>query len=371
MSTGTNKERLEQNNAKIEELIALVKTKGAIPSKLPQVIDRSITELTAEDFGDIIGIGRDAFSGCKELISVDIPNTITKIGDSAFSSCEKITEITIPSSVTVLEQSAFASCKALENVIIEEPSSIEIIPRSCFSYSGVKNINIPNSLKEFGPYAFSYAELASINIPANVTTIGNYCFQSCDLISVNIPASVTTISSNSFSSNSSLTMVVYEGQAPNIQSNTFSSCNKVTLYDFSNCTSVPTLANVNALGHASGCVIRIPASLYDEWTTATNWSALTDVVWEKVGGAELISFTVNDYYNTSGGDIKTYQAEKGMTFEQWINSEYNTDNYIIISINCIGLSDAIGLHNATDNYTNVVISDTIVAGHEYMLAYNV
>ena len=60
----------------------------------------------------------------------------------------------------------------------------------------------------------------------------------------------------------------------NIGSYTFSDCDSVKVYDFRNCTAVPTLEDVSSLGHATGCKIIIPDSLYDEWIIATNWSSL-------------------------------------------------------------------------------------------------
>lgn len=56
----------------------------------------------------------------------------------------------------------------------------------------------------------------------------------------------------------------------------------VELYDFSHCTNVFTLSTTDHLPHASGCVIRVPAAKLTEWQNATNWNALTDVVWEGV-----------------------------------------------------------------------------------------
>lgn len=48
-------------------------------------------------------------------------------------------------------------------------------------------------------------------------------------------------------------------------------------YDFTACTAIPTLVNVNAFtGIPSDCEIRVPASLADEWKAATNWATYAD-----------------------------------------------------------------------------------------------
>jgi hypothetical protein len=47
----------------------------------------------------------------------------------------------------------------------------------------------------------------------------------------------------------------------------------MAMYDFTSHTSVPTLSNTDAFsGIPSDCVIKVPVALYDEWSTATNWS---------------------------------------------------------------------------------------------------
>ena len=54
-----------------------------------------------------------AFSGCKNLTSITIPNGLTNIGESAFNGCENLTRITIPDSVTSIGDGAFWRCKSL------------------------------------------------------------------------------------------------------------------------------------------------------------------------------------------------------------------------------------------------------------------
>lgn len=57
-----------------------------------------------------------AFSGCKGLTEVVIPNTVTSIGESAFSGCDNLTEIIIPDSVTTIGNYAFRDCTSLSSI---------------------------------------------------------------------------------------------------------------------------------------------------------------------------------------------------------------------------------------------------------------
>lgn len=80
----------------------------------------------------ITKIGNLAFSRCKGLTRLDIPNSVTAIGLSAFNSCPALTKVTIPDSVTRIDNYAFSSCKALKEITI--PASVTSIGDSAFSY---------------------------------------------------------------------------------------------------------------------------------------------------------------------------------------------------------------------------------------------
>ena len=102
-----------------------------------------------------------AFFECSNLLSVELPNSITSIGDSAFYKCAELTSIRIPDSVTMIGDDAFRSCKKLTI------------------------INIPDNVTVIGSRAFYYCTgLTSINIPVSVTTIGSLAFYSCTSITI-------------------------------------------------------------------------------------------------------------------------------------------------------------------------------------------
>ena len=58
----------------------------------------------------VTGIGNSVFSGCSNLMNVEIPNSVTSIGESAFSGCSGLTGIIIPNSVTSIADYAFYDC---------------------------------------------------------------------------------------------------------------------------------------------------------------------------------------------------------------------------------------------------------------------
>ena len=182
----------------------------------------------------VTSIDAYAFDACYSLASIAIPDSVTSINSYAFSACYSLASITIPDGVTSIDVHAFSACYSLASITIPD---------------GVTSIN---------SYAVGGCQsLASIAIPDSVTSINNYAFNACySLASITIPDGVTSIGVRAFSN-----------------------CYSVAFYDFSNHTSVPTLANTSAFtGIAADCQIRVPASLVDEWKAATNWSTYADYI---------------------------------------------------------------------------------------------
>jgi hypothetical protein len=76
----------------------------------------------------IKNIGPYAFSSCKSLENVSIPDSVTLIEDGAFTRCDSIKKVTLPQNVNSLGMTAFASCVGLKEINI--PDSVEYIGNS-------------------------------------------------------------------------------------------------------------------------------------------------------------------------------------------------------------------------------------------------
>ena len=174
-------------------------------------------------------IGKDAFAFCYSLTSINIPNSVTTIGDYAFNGCASLTSINIPNSVTTIGKGAFSGCDSLTSINI--PNSVTTIREGAFEDCGsLISINIPNSVTTIREGAFRGCEsLTSINIPNSVTTIGDSAFWNCSsLVNINIPNSVTTIGKGAFSYCDSLTSINIPNSVTIIENCAFDDCESLT-----------------------------------------------------------------------------------------------------------------------------------------------
>ena len=135
---------------------------GSGENKFAQVIDRTVTEITTEDFEGATKVGTYAFYFCRNLKSVTIPNGVTSIEDHAFSICSSLTEVAIPDSVKSIGGQAFYNCTSLTSITI--PDSVETTGNLAFGGC--------IALTEITIKATTPPTLSGTNaIPNNVTTI--------------------------------------------------------------------------------------------------------------------------------------------------------------------------------------------------------
>lgn len=84
-----------------------------------------------------------------------IPNTILIIEDYAFSGCSELVSISIPDSVKEIGCSAFEFCKNLQTVIISALSLLDKIGDNAFAYTAITSMKIPLKTAYIGSGAFS------------------------------------------------------------------------------------------------------------------------------------------------------------------------------------------------------------------------
>lgn len=222
----------------------------------------------------------DVFRGCTSLQSITLPDLITEIGSYNFQECSSLSNIIVPVGVTAIRESAFQCCFSLSSIIIPDTvTSIgECAFQDCISLSSVI-ISDNSQIKSIGIYAFADCDsLLNIIIPNQMTTIQGYTFYRCSsLLDIIIPNGIQSIGQQAFFNCNSLLNVTFPNGLATIGAQAFDFCKEVTYYDFTQLSSIPTLTHSSVLGNLNAdCEIRVPASLAEQWKTATNWATYAD-----------------------------------------------------------------------------------------------
>ena len=123
-------------------------------------------------------IASEAFSRCKELTEVTIPNTVRGIGEYAFYGCSGLTALQIPNSVKEIYHGAFEACTGLESIALSDRiTSCHSLFNGC---SGLKKVEIPTAVTTIAYASFAgCTALEEITLPRALQTIDGAAFDEC------------------------------------------------------------------------------------------------------------------------------------------------------------------------------------------------
>ena len=127
----------------------------------------------------VIGISYYAFYGCSNLESIKLSAKLRYIGSGAFENCTSLKSIEIPDSVTEISWDTFKGCTSLESVKFNE--GLESISNEAFNHCySLKKAILPSTVKTIGSSAFNDCiYLEEVTIPKSVTSIGSGLFTNC------------------------------------------------------------------------------------------------------------------------------------------------------------------------------------------------
>lgn len=225
--------------------------------------DKTVTEATIPAEIDGVAVkqlGQNAFSGCRELASVTLPEGLTRIARGSFD-YTKITVISVPATVTYADPGAFYWAESLEDINVAEgndtycskngvmfdkemtmleryppgktcdkytvPSGVTQIYVGAFSYSkNTSEIVLPDSLETIGSDAFRECSgLKKVDLPDSIKTIPQRCFYDCTaLTEIKLPSMLSDIGTSAFWQCGSLKSVTIPGNVTEISDRAFAYC---------------------------------------------------------------------------------------------------------------------------------------------------
>lgn len=239
---------------------------------------KSMTNLVELDISGmtVTSIPSSAFSDRWGLEKIILPKKLEAIGNHAFSGTG-LKEIELPESLTTLDYNAFSYCASLSSVKI--PGKVErISPYSFYKCSNLQKVELAEGIKFIDNQAFYYCNhLQSINFPSTLTSIGYEAFRETDLSEVNIPGSVENIGSNAFYRNKNLKKLTFGEGLVNIEGTAFSECVSID--------SIVCPSTLRTIGDAtfSGCKNLKQISLNEGLVSINSYAfsgctGLTDIV---------------------------------------------------------------------------------------------
>lgn len=199
-------------------------TSVTIPSKykntevtvIGQYVFRDLVNLETVEIPDsIVVIESEAFAGCESLDDVIIPDSVAYYGNEIFSKCYSLSSVTLSANCTTISVGMFLHCTSLEEIII--PANVRTIEIMAFTESGLKTVNLPETLMNIKSTAFAgCANLESVVIPDGISQLASSLFEECSsLSSVTIGAGVEEISTSTFGGCGNITKIAVSADNKN------------------------------------------------------------------------------------------------------------------------------------------------------------
>ena len=258
----------------------------------------SIAHLTAGELGHVI---LDEATYLQEVNKLTIVSGNLNNDDwKTLKSMTNLVELDISGmAVTSIPSSAFSNKWGLEKIVL--PKKLETIGNSAFSGTGIKEIELSESLTTLDSHAFqNCTSLVSIKIPDKITKISYGTFSNCsNLQSVSFPSTLTLIEERAFYE-TDLSEIDIPGSVENIKENAFcrnENLKKVTFneglvkiesYSFLGCKSIESIvfpSTLRTIGYSgfSDCTNLKQISLNEglvciESEAFSRCSGLTDIV---------------------------------------------------------------------------------------------
>jgi hypothetical protein len=123
---------------------------------------RALRQITIPD--RVISIGKSSFAGCDSLESITLPSNTTSIGVGAFNDCTKLSQINLEAAINSIGIAAFHACVNLETPSIYN-TTIEVVQSNSFlGCIQFQTVEVPSSVKIVEDQAFGHCTALSVLI---------------------------------------------------------------------------------------------------------------------------------------------------------------------------------------------------------------
>lgn len=198
-------------------------------------------------------IGPSAFHDSK-IVSIHIPDTVTAIGSTAFNWCQKLETVTGMKNVETIGEMAFCRTNVSQIPLGERLVSVGA---SAFESSGLKELQIPDSVTDLGESCFSgcrsllsveigkgvrelphlcfyqCAKLGSVTFSEGLESTGKCTFDLCPITALEFPSTLKTIGEESFT-RTALERLVVPDSVTKIEARAFEECESLLSADLGN-----------------------------------------------------------------------------------------------------------------------------------------
>jgi hypothetical protein len=158
---------------------------------------------------DITSVMKDAFKGCRTLISAELPG-IERLDAQAFYGCSKLASVAVPDLKSVGVK-AFARCTSLAEIDLGD-SLTAISAYGFWGCTSLESLVLPDTVRSIGTYAFQRcSSLSSIDLAESLRLIGSKAFDGTAVVSLEIPDTIVRLKEDALSGCSGLREVSFEG----------------------------------------------------------------------------------------------------------------------------------------------------------------
>lgn len=241
-------------------------------------------------------IGKYAFDGCKDLVSINFPANVTEIKEYTFNDCVKLKNIELPNGLIYIKDYAFNGCASLGKVTI--PGGVQNISPGAFknsrltevilkegvmslsnnSFDGcllLKKVTFPTTMKTIGGFSntgikeIAFAEgatpeaisdyaflncdsLSTITLPNSIKSLGTGAFYDCDTLkTVKLPTGITKIAKQAFYHCGFLQSITIPQNVTEIGAEAFAACSKLTTISLPSALTTIGIASFHSTGLTS------------------------------------------------------------------------------------------------------------------------